>query len=105
MASTADPAALSKSDSCMQVPNIKGAESLSISEIAAQLWRLQKSAEEGQLHQEDLEGITLPCLPSQLHAVTFLPLAGQCTVFLRPSQGSSMLPAMQGAATSTTLQA
>jgi pyruvate/2-oxoglutarate dehydrogenase complex dihydrolipoamide acyltransferase (E2) component len=42
----------------VQVPNLKGAESLSISEIAAQLWRLQKLAEEGNLHQEDLEGIT-----------------------------------------------
>jgi hypothetical protein len=47
----------------MQVPTIRGAESLSISEIAAHLWRLQKLAEEGHLHQEDLEGIT-----SSLHA-------------------------------------
>ena len=58
----------------MQVPNMKGAESLSISEIAAQLWRLQKLAEEGHLHQEDLEGITtsLPAfltIRSQLSAV------------------------------------
>ena len=65
MASTADLAALSKRNSCMQVPNVKGAESLSISEIAAQLWRLQKLAEEGHLHQEDLEGIT-PSLPAFL---------------------------------------
>ncbi len=39
-----------------QVPNIKGVEQLSVSEIAGHLGRLQQLAEEGHLHQEDLEG-------------------------------------------------
>ena len=41
---------------CSQVPNIKGVEQLSVSEIAGHLGRLQQLAEEGHLHQEDLEG-------------------------------------------------
>lgn len=44
---------------CAQVPNIKGVERLSVLEIAGQLGRLQQLAEEGHLHQEDLEGMHL----------------------------------------------
>ena len=43
-----------------QVPNIKGVEQLSVSEIAGHLGRLQQLAEEGHLHQEDLEGARHP---------------------------------------------
>ena len=42
--------------SCAQVPNIKGVEQLSVAEIAGHLGRLQQLAEQGHLHQEDLEG-------------------------------------------------
>lgn len=53
------------------MPNIKGVDQLSVSEIAGHLGRLQQLAEEGHLHQEDLAGTSfaafLPCVRALQH--------------------------------------